>query len=437
MQRLLPPKVCEADTTLAGWRHSAADLLLAASTAVHLPPLVLVLLGHGPPLPWLLKAAGVTAYLVMAAAAVLRRIDWRARVFACFISAYVVIFLASVVRHGPYAHVGLVINPILVLVLCGSRPAGIAALASVVILVSSPFLRLLAGVQALVTDSAQWAGPPGVIWFEAAVVAAFLVTVMVLLDRFHQFLLETLAVRHEAKDGLERELRERQRLEREIARIGDEERRRLGRELHDGVCQQIAASLLHCETLRRRVGRGGTTSDEDFAALSSLLTQTVNDAHNVANGLCPLDGDSGALTSAIEELVKRAQAMEAVRCEFVDEGDVRVPDAATARHLYRIAQEAMSNALRHSHASRIVVELRGSKDDVLLEIADDGVGMPAGFCGNGLGLRTMAYRAQILGATFAVTPAPSGGTRVSCRVPRSTWAALQDHDGDRQWTGAA
>jgi two-component system CheB/CheR fusion protein len=250
------------------------------------------------------------------------------------------------------------------------------------------------------------------VWYQAAVLASILALVWILLDRFHRFLLGALAAQC-------REMRERQRLEREIAGLGDRERRRLGQDLHDGVCQQVTAALLRCQALERRLERGGSVSGTDFAPLSSLLADTIDEAHNIARGLCPLEPDPEALAPALRALTKRMQKVVAVRCECVTAGDVRVTDPEVAQHLYRIAQEALSNAVRHAKASRISLEFRGTDSEFTLQVEDDGVGLPAASPAGGMGLRTMTYRAQILGGQLTVEPAPGGGTLVTCRVPRS------------------
>jgi two-component system, LuxR family, sensor kinase FixL len=97
---------------------------------------------------------------------------------------------------------------------------------------------------------------------------------------------------------------------------------------------------------------------------------------------------------------------------------VTVPDPEVAQHLYRIAGEAVSNAVRHARASRITVALRREEEELLLEIRDDGIGLPEPRPTGGLGLRTMAYRAQLLGGALSLEPLPAGGTRVSCLVAR-------------------
>jgi signal transduction histidine kinase len=245
---------------------------------------------------------------------------------------------------------------------------------------------------------------------------------MVLLHRFHRLLSDAFTQRMAAQRKMEDEMNERQRLEREIAIVGDGERRRLGQELHDGVCQQVTAALLRCQALERRLERGGVLSDADFAPLSSLLADTIDDAHNVARGLCPLEPHPDALAPALRAVTRRMQEVAAVRCEFRAVGDVRVPDPEAAQHLYRIAQEALSNAVQHAKPSRITVELRRDNGELTLQVEDDGVGMPAALPAGGMGLRTMAYRARIINGELTVDPALGSGTRVICRMPLSDGA---------------
>lgn len=429
VEREPSPESAAVDAALIAWRRKAGDILMAATAAVHLPAAVLIMLGYSPPVSALGKALGVTAYLVMTAAALFRPVQYRTRLWAFFFAAYLVTAVTSLATpHSPYAQVTLVIHPVLVLVLCGAAAVRIAVLASATILVSAPFLRdLPAVVGALGTDPAQLAAQQGAVWLQAAALAAFLAAPMILLDRFNRFLWDALTEQWRA-------IRERQCLEREVAATGDRERRRLGQELHDGVCQQVTAALLHCQVLGRRLKSGGTLSDGDFQTLSSLLTQTIGDARSVARGLCPLDPDPEALAAALRALAKRTREMLAVQCEITTTGDVRVPDPAMAQHLYRITQEAMSNAARHANATRISIELRANADALLLRVEDDGVSLPAKLPAGGMGLRTMAYRAQILGGELTVTPAPGGGTCVMCRVPRAAGTpALPNHSGEHRW----
>jgi signal transduction histidine kinase len=439
MRTELPPEGPSMDAALLAWHRKATDVLLIASAAGHLLPVILMVAGYGPRMtPWF-RATGLTCYTVMVASAVLLSVDWRMRLGAYFVAAYSTVALASVSPvQGPYASVGLVAQPILALVLCAPIVARVAVAASAVILVSAPFVRVLPSVAgALIVGATPPAVPPVVVWFQTVGLGAFLATLFVLLDRFHRFLLDTLAAQYQARADLRREAFERHRLEREVTAIGDEERRRLGRDLHDGVCQELTAALLRWQTLQRSLKEGGPVSAAESERLTSLLTEAIDDAHNVALGLCPVEPEPDALAPALRALARRMQETAGVHCEFLATGDVRVPDSEMAQHLYRIAQEALSNAVRHAHATRIAVELRGDTGGVALQVEDDGVGLPPDGASGGMGLRTMAYRAQVLGGQLTVAPAPGGGTRVACRLPRPVPSpAGPGRSGDEPWIPA-
>ncbi len=436
MQTELPPEGLTMDAALLAWHRKATNVLLIASAAGHLLPVILMLAGYGPRMtPWF-RATGLTCYVVMVASAVLLSVNWRIRLGAYFVSAYTTVALASVSPvQGPYASVGLVAQPILALVLCGPIVARVAVAASAVILVSAPFVRFLPSVAgALIVGATPPTVPPVIVWFQTAGLAAFFAMLIVLLDRFHRFLLDTLAAQYQARTALGREAFERQRLEREITAIGDEERRRLGRELHDGVCQELTAALLRWQTLQRSLRNGVPVSAAESERLTSLLSEAIDEAHNIALGLCPVEPEPDALAPALRALTRRMQETAGVHCDFLASGDVRVPDSEMAQHLYRIAQEALSNAVRHAHANRIAVELRGSAAEMALKVEDDGVGLPPDGGGGGMGLRTMAYRAQVLGGQLTVAPAPGGGTRVACCLPRPAPSpAAPGRPGDEPW----
>lgn len=399
MQIRLFRDAAPADPALAAWRCHAANVVLAAVTAVHLPAALLALLGYGVPTTPTTRALIMAAYVVMIPSAFLRRVDYRVRLLVFFVAAYVVVALSNIVSFSaPYASLGLVVHPILALVLYGPVAAHVAVFASAAILVLAPFVRLLPGVAGtLLANPDGVTHPPPVFWSYAAAVTAFLATLMVLLDRFHGFLLDALRAQRQTTITLEDEMRERQRLEREIAAIADEERRHLGHELHDGVCQQLTAALLRCQALQQSVRQGTASPAEELEPLRLLLTETIDDAHDVASGLCPLAPEPAALGLALRTLTRRMAQMAGVRCEFVARGDVRVPEPATAHHLYRIAQEALSNAARHAKAGRITVELSGSDGELLMQVEDDGTGLRPGHAAGGMGLRTMGYRARIVG----------------------------------------
>jgi signal transduction histidine kinase len=414
------PETEGANAALAAWRGKAYDVLLAASAVLNTPMVLLMALGLGPPMGAVVKAFAIEAYAVMAGAAVLRWTGRRVGLWVYFAGMYPAVAVANIALPlGPYAMLGLFFLPVVALVLAGTRASIAAVLANAAILISAPLLRSLPGVARFFELGPTPASPSTLTWAQVAVQMCMLIGAIILLESFQRFLSEALAAEQRAKAAQEHEARERHRLERQIADTSDEERRLLGHDLHDGVCQQLTAALLRCQALELRVDRGGTVAVEDFQTLSALLGETMDETRKVAVGLWPLDPDPESLAPALRALIQRTQDLGHARAEFRATGDVRVPDPAVAHHLYRIAQEAVSNAARHSGASRIALELRGSTGELILQVEDDGAGLPSELLAGGMGLRTMAYRARILNGEIAFKSRPGGGTRVTCRAPRT------------------
>ena len=402
---------------LRAWRRKATDLVTVASVVLHLPIVVPVLAGYGPEDGWPAKITGALAYLVIASCALFRRVDQRRRAWAILAAIYATAFVGGIAFPlGPYLRALPIIPPMLAIGLLGVRAARLCTLLSAAILMVTPFLNSVPAAARLFGAAPDQAPlPQGQAWWPGIALTVEIVVLMVLLERFYAFLLQSVVAQRQAGE-------ERCRLESEIARAGDEERRRLGHEIHDGVCQQLTGALLRCQALEARLRRGTPLPPADLDALSSLLGETIHEARAVAQGLCPVEPAPDALAPAIYQLVRRTQRSSGVACEFRAKGNVLVADPAAAQHLYRIAQEALSNAVCHARASLVEVELDGEEDALLLRVVDDGVGLPSAVPSDGMGMRTMASRAQILEGAFAVERAPGGGTRVTCRVPRRTMA---------------
>jgi signal transduction histidine kinase len=414
---------------LRRWRRRAVDIVIAVGVVLHLPALILFLAGEGPPFDWPTRIVIITGYCASIALALLRRMDHEIRTWLLIAFLYLVALLGSAsFADGPYVRSLPVIAPVVAIVLIGVRAATIVTVLSACVLMLAPFLRWVPGVsRVLGGPSDQATFPLGIILLQGLALTAVMLFVMTLVERFYRFLLTSLASERRAAfeltaatQRLEREIEERRHLEHEIARVADEERRGLGHEVHDGVCQQLTGALLRCQALELRLERGIPPTRSELDALSSLLGETIHEARAVAQGLCPLAPRPDALAPALRELAVRAHRMSGVPCEFHAAGDVLVRNPGTAQHLYRIAQEALSNAVRHARASRIRIELRGADDGLRLKVQDDGVGLPDHLRAAGLGLRTMTFRAQALEGELVIEPAEGGGTRVACHVPRAT-----------------
>ncbi len=426
MDRGVTPKGDAVEAAARQWRHRAVTVFSVVSSAAFLPSMVLMVTGQAPPNGWPVYLFVGAGYLCFVFCAALHRADYRKRAWALLAGGYVVALVHLVtIPHGPFGRALPALLPIMAFVFLGSRAGLAVTIAGIVLILVGPLLGKVPGlVEALTREPAEEPLTVDIIIDQGSTLIGILIGQMILLDRFHDFLMRSLAgLQHEASEravaysNLEREMRERRRLEHEVARAGDEERRRLGHDMHDGVCQQLTGALLRCEALARRRQRGEDLASEDFAALSTLLEEAIDESHAVAKGLCPLAPGPGALATALRTLSKRTRGTTGFPCLFTASGDVSVPDRVTAQHLYRIAQEAVSNAVRHAKATEIAVRLQGNETGLSLEVEDNGQGVQPRGPLEGMGLRTMAYRAHLLEGELNVMPASAGGTRVVCRVP--------------------
>jgi signal transduction histidine kinase len=425
------------DDGLWEWRRRATDLVIGAAVLLHTPALLLFLAGYGPPSLWPFRVPITIVAVLVAFVGLMRRWPHPFRVWVVLGALYAFAMVgAFVVPQGPWTRALPIAAPILAIVLIGATAARVAIGLSAGVLLVAPWLRGLSPwPSGALSLDAQFDLTVGHMFVQNLALTADMVVLMILLESFYHFLLQSLerarsatAERTAAGRKLEAEIEERRRLQNEIARVGDEERRHLGQEVHDGVCQQLTGAVLRCQALELRLERGTAPTLDELRALSSLLGDTIREAHSVAQGLCPLEPTPGALAMALRALAQRSQQMSGIECRFSASGDILVPDAIAAHHMYRVAQEAVSNAVRHANARRIAIELKGSDADLELKVEDDGVGMPEVVPAGGMGLRTMGFRAQIVEGVLAVEPASGGGTRVSCRVPRP---ALARHAAER------
>jgi two-component system sensor kinase FixL len=210
----------------------------------------------------------------------------------------------------------------------------------------------------------------------------------------------------------------RRQLEREVLDAGAAEQRRIGQDLHDGLCQQLLATSFTAELLGGRL-TDRAIPDEAAAAyqIGQMIRDAIGQARALAHGLNPVDLKGGGLTAALEKLTSQITSQCGISCTFRCGGPSPTADNATSLHLYRISQEAISNAIRHGKAKTIVVQLSTSTSNLSLSIRDDGVGLSSDQPSEGMGLRTMTHRANVIGGRLTVTPAREGGTNVTCSIP--------------------
>lgn len=220
--------------------------------------------------------------------------------------------------------------------------------------------------------------------------------------------------------GMLHDITNRRRLEREILEASANEQRRIGHELHDGICQQILGASFGMEVLAQRLeeDRGARKQAPAVRKLMALLNDTLTQARALSHGLNPIDLRAGGLGKALSDLGVRISETFKIDCRVREARHEIVADATTSTHLYRIAQEAISNAIKHGRSKRVDVELSGTADGWLtLNVTDDGSGMPASLPPTaGRGLQIMRYRAALIGASIAVRGGATGGTVVACTL---------------------
>ena len=217
---------------------------------------------------------------------------------------------------------------------------------------------------------------------------------------------------------LETEMAARLELERKIVAVSEEERRRVSLELHDGLCQGLTAARLRCDVLSSAPG-GAAVDGETLAPLSGLLDGLVDQAYDLSRGLWPLEHDGVGVGPSFREMIRRQAAASAIPIEFHREMHCQACRHPHLAQLYRIAQEAVINAVKHARAGRITVSLAcPAGREAILAVRDDGCGRrQANTSAGGLGLGIMAHRARVIGGKLRIGDAPGGGTEVVCTAP--------------------
>jgi PAS domain S-box-containing protein len=216
-----------------------------------------------------------------------------------------------------------------------------------------------------------------------------------------------------------RDITERRRLEQEVLEIGAREQLRIGQEMHDDVCQWLAGSEFLSSALATDLAKHSPAEAARARDVVKGIRQSLTRAHMLVHGLVPTVIESAGLAGALRELAANAGEMFHIRCLYDAPETVPVKDSGAALHLYRIAQEAISNAVRHGGAREVRISIQSHDARVTMLIKDDGCGIPQPLPQTGgMGLRTMRYRAGIIGATLEIRPGAGGGTEVICNFPK-------------------
>ena len=211
---------------------------------------------------------------------------------------------------------------------------------------------------------------------------------------------------------------EHRRLEREILAAGERERHSIGADLHDGLGQQLTALELMCTACKEEAAADPGLSRQ-LDLMGRMLREAIAQTRFLARGLVPVGGEPDALQNGLTELAHRTGALGRLACRFECPEPVLVADPFVSGHLYRIAQEAVNNAVKHSGARQVRVRLADEAGHVVLDVSDNGRGLPkAGSGWEGVGFGVMRHRAAVIGAGLAVGARRPRGVTISCRWPR-------------------
>ena len=214
------------------------------------------------------------------------------------------------------------------------------------------------------------------------------------------------------------DITERKLLEQQILDISEQERQRLGQDLHDSLGGQLTGVALMSKALAQRLKAKSIPETEVAEEVVRCLNDSISQTRAIAHGLCPVELSRAGLLSALREFASDVQRRFHISCRFQTDKGILIVNPSVASHLFRIVQEAVHNGIRHGAARNLDIRLAKTGSQITLEIQDDGTGLPARLAeGKGMGLRTMRYRADNIGAEFTVNRAEGGGTVVSCLLP--------------------
>ena len=260
-------------------------------------------------------------------------------------------------------------------------------------------------------------GIPGLRYWNIGMALAAYVIFTLLFSKLHTLLRDLDQRVRERTAALQREVAERQRLDREVAEIADRERRRLGRTLHDSLGQHLTGTALAAQLLREKLAARSSTEVADADKVIRHIEEGIDLTRNLAHGFFSPELAADGLAVALQGLAANISERFGVNCDFNGDEAVQMPDSTTATQLYHIAQEAVMNAVKHANAHKIEIELARRNRELTLTVIDDGAGLPEKIPQPpGLGLRLMAHAAALIGGKFSVERNKSRGTVVTCKV---------------------
>jgi two-component system, LuxR family, sensor kinase FixL len=213
--------------------------------------------------------------------------------------------------------------------------------------------------------------------------------------------------------GIIRDITEQRRLEQEVLRISEHERHRIGQDLHDGLGQMLTGIGLINRNIARSLREENHPLADEVEEITSLVKEADEYARNLSRGLIPVEFDEHGLTAALERMVKNAERLLNISCTLSVKKDIRFEDASSLINLYRIAQEATSNAVKHGNATKVRITFDANEERMQLIIEDNGTGFSENWDKQkGLGVRIMMFRARLVGANLEIGHSSLGGASI-------------------------
>src|SRR5437016_2116157 len=289
--------------------------------------------------------------------------------------------------------------------------------------VATWFGGLVFGLAFVITSVIVWmvsdlaAGIPALRFWNIATASVSYALFAAVLSKLRTLMRELDRRVNERTAALQREVAERERLDREIAQVADRERRRLGQDLHDTLGQHLTGTALAAQVLKEKLAVKSAPEVPEAEKLVHYVEEGIDLTRNLARGFFSPELEADGLSMALQGLAENISERFAINCIFHGEESIPVRDSAVATQLYRIAQEAATNAAKHAAAENIDIRVTVNGSELVLAISDNGVGIPDKLSDSkGLGLRLMRHGAALIGATLSVQRNGRKGTVATCKL---------------------
>lgn len=246
--------------------------------------------------------------------------------------------------------------------------------------------------------------------------------------RLHRLAMSNVIFECEKLRHTVREIVNRKIMRKTVLEISERERQRIGRDLHDGLGQHLHGVSFLAALLEKNLREDQSRRALEARQLKEYILDSLDLTRSLAHGLQPVEPSPEGLMAGLNELAKRTSKLFRIECRFDCPADVLVQRHGAAIHLYRIAQEALNNAVKHGKPTRICIRLEVETPRIVLRVCDNGVGIRrVNRNGHGMGLQIMRYRADALNGLLSMKKQPRGGTEMFCAVPRRSLCSQEKH----------